>query len=701
MKLTFTEKFLKGRAITNYFGIAALSVIIVLFLNNILEVRFIQDDAYTSFRYAKNFAEGDGLVFNKGERVEGYTNFLWVIILSGEKYIDDTFVYNRDRITATGQEHDQDQENKQIEKTAQFLSIFFSVVVLILSYYLARLFIIHDTGQKTFIENLLDETTSLVPVFLLAFSTPLVYWGVSAMETTLFVSLTLLSIILYLKNPVKKNPSFWLVFVSVLNSLLRPEGLIVLILILTHKIFYNYYKSGERKFFSKMRAAIDRTLLKEIIFYSVAMSAYICFRIIYYGYPLPNTFYAKTEFSFEFIIRGFNYFSDFAAAYLLYGFVLIFPLILFRNKKNLIETSFLFWVVLCWTIINIIIGGDVLPIHRFFLPTMPLIFILYVKAIPDAIDFIISRKKLLAANISLIVVVIVAFAGLTNYNFQRPKMMEKRAYESGLVQKMKIYAGWINKQNKSKIKITSKNKITVAMSTIGAFSYNSNARVIDIVGLTDKYISHHPKEVKGIDQELPVLWKERHYNAEYVLSQKPDYIIFPAGAKPSAFAECALYVHDEFRKNYYTQIFYSDELHQLLPVFTRKENVRIDSGSVECSIQYLKNYIEANNSFLRMIERNDRAMLKKVIDECDRVMQFCPQKISEVNTLKGIAFYHANNYLIAQDYLLKAAESDETNSIALYYLMKIYELTGENDKVVSLIPKIIRYSPDVFPNLIE
>lgn len=38
------------------------------------------DDAYISLRYAQNLTRGDGLVFNPGERVEGYTNFLWVIV---------------------------------------------------------------------------------------------------------------------------------------------------------------------------------------------------------------------------------------------------------------------------------------------------------------------------------------------------------------------------------------------------------------------------------------------------------------------------------------------------------------------------------------------------------------------------------------------------------------------------------------------
>jgi arabinofuranosyltransferase len=44
--------------------------------------RFMMDDAFISFRYARNLVEGSGLVFNPGERIEGYTNFLWTLLLT-------------------------------------------------------------------------------------------------------------------------------------------------------------------------------------------------------------------------------------------------------------------------------------------------------------------------------------------------------------------------------------------------------------------------------------------------------------------------------------------------------------------------------------------------------------------------------------------------------------------------------------------
>ena len=43
---------------------------------------FMTDDAFITFRYVRNLLEGHGLVFNPGERVEGYSNFLWALELA-------------------------------------------------------------------------------------------------------------------------------------------------------------------------------------------------------------------------------------------------------------------------------------------------------------------------------------------------------------------------------------------------------------------------------------------------------------------------------------------------------------------------------------------------------------------------------------------------------------------------------------------
>ena len=61
-------------------GIAA--IILLAFVYNANQYHFLGDDAFISFRYARNLAEGHGLVWNPGEAVEGYTNFLWVVLMA-------------------------------------------------------------------------------------------------------------------------------------------------------------------------------------------------------------------------------------------------------------------------------------------------------------------------------------------------------------------------------------------------------------------------------------------------------------------------------------------------------------------------------------------------------------------------------------------------------------------------------------------
>lgn len=60
-------------------AVAAASPALVWLAWSAAAHRFVCDDAYISFRYARNLLEGHGLVFNPGEWVEGYTNFSWVL----------------------------------------------------------------------------------------------------------------------------------------------------------------------------------------------------------------------------------------------------------------------------------------------------------------------------------------------------------------------------------------------------------------------------------------------------------------------------------------------------------------------------------------------------------------------------------------------------------------------------------------------
>jgi arabinofuranosyltransferase len=69
------------KSIRRLFALTAITLPLLLLAFSPLNYRFV-DDAYISFRYARNLAHGLGLVFNQGEYVEGITNLLWTLTLT-------------------------------------------------------------------------------------------------------------------------------------------------------------------------------------------------------------------------------------------------------------------------------------------------------------------------------------------------------------------------------------------------------------------------------------------------------------------------------------------------------------------------------------------------------------------------------------------------------------------------------------------
>ena len=55
------------------------SLAMILGVAGAARMAWVCDDAFISFRYAENLVRGLGLVYNAGERVEGYSNFLWTL----------------------------------------------------------------------------------------------------------------------------------------------------------------------------------------------------------------------------------------------------------------------------------------------------------------------------------------------------------------------------------------------------------------------------------------------------------------------------------------------------------------------------------------------------------------------------------------------------------------------------------------------
>ena len=173
-------------------GLVLLCIVFIVICNN---NRFIQDDAFISFGYVQNFVDGHGLVFNIGERVEGYTNLLWVLILSALVRM-----------------------NFDIGNTAQTLSLAFGVLVLVMTYLLSGLIRIKGDIETKYAKKSKTESVDsstgffdLIPSALLVFTGSFVFWAISGMETTMFISFCLLGIYYYIKDKDLPTPNYNLI----------------------------------------------------------------------------------------------------------------------------------------------------------------------------------------------------------------------------------------------------------------------------------------------------------------------------------------------------------------------------------------------------------------------------------------------------------------------------------------------------------
>jgi arabinofuranosyltransferase len=216
---------------------------------------FVTDDAYISFRYARNLVDGHGLVFNPGhERVEGYTNFLWVVALAS--------------LHALG---------IPMEAAALSLSALASIAlwacVAGLAWRLA------GAGQRVWI---------LLPLLLLALTRSVAVWSSGGLETRLFEALVVAGTFRLLIEDERLAGGarqVWPLAATLfaLASLTRPDGLLV-----TACAFAALAAWRAREL-----AARARWLAASALAYAAPVGAHLAFRYLYYGAWLPNTYYAK------------------------------------------------------------------------------------------------------------------------------------------------------------------------------------------------------------------------------------------------------------------------------------------------------------------------------------------------------------------------------------------------------------------------
>jgi len=451
------------------------SGIIILLLMEWLLFPLTVDDAYISFRYSDNLARGHGLVWNVGEDpVEGYTNFLWVIIGAAAIRL-----------------------GLDIVITAKVLGVLFSLGSVLLVYQVARW---------------LDRSSlDTMPALLLGCSPALALWAVSGMETALFVFLLLVALYQFLREEEKTEPrmrrwypsAVWLL----LLALTRPEGIVVFGGLVVLRLILWIKQGGLEK----------RTVIYVawVLLFGSLWLGYFAWRWAYFGYPFPNTAYVKAE-------TGLMGIAGHIGVYLIPYGLRIFPFVVLGcyalgQCKQVHRTDLYLGVALTCLVLTNLVSSDWMPGHRLALPMTPLVLLLARRPLEFLLQATLRGhwlQRLAHAVVLLGFVLYVAAPLLYTANLFHRVMatqMDMSLYRwstemQSIVDGQYVEVGrWLADNAPP--------GATVVAPNVGAIGFLSDLEVIDMIGLTDEYIARHG------------------WTVDYLLDQQPDFIVLESDTR--------------------------------------------------------------------------------------------------------------------------------------------------------------------------
>lgn len=440
---------------------AALALIAVLYVGHVVRYDFVSDDAFITFRYARNLAAGLGLVFNAGERVEGFSSPLWTILLAG--------------VRAAGAD---------IALSARVLGVAFGLLALVACWRLALATGV--TGRY--------RPASLLAPLLLAANGSFACWAASGMETPLYVLLILTGLLsaLSLSLPAMALSVVGLVFV-------RPEGSALILLLVLHQALRRHEIGRKPLLVTALAGAASLILLFGL-------------RYSYYGDWLPNTYYAKTGGGLAALSQGFTYLSDYAADH--EGFILLcVPVLAGLLSKSATRRTIALAALGLW-VVTVAEGGDGLPMYRFALPAVPLLAVLDAVLLVDLLQLLLRSAVVSARTAGIVMGTATALLALVH--FTPPACgTHYGLYEDQVkieIPRWALVGHWLAEH--------ADKDASIAAGPIGAVSYYSGLKTLDMMGLTDRHIARSaaPRIGRG--------WvgHEKH-DAAYILGLRPTYLL--------------------------------------------------------------------------------------------------------------------------------------------------------------------------------
>ena len=427
------------------------------------------DDTYIFLRYAENLASGHGLVFNIGEYVEGFSSPLWMICLGI------VGLFDLDLVLAS-----------------KVLSALMGLAAIVALFFFGRKHLPSQRGPYIL----------LAPMLFLATNPSFVFWSWSGMDTACFTFLFTVSFFVFLQQVRSTGTMFWSGTWFLLAAVARLDMLSVLPAFLLF-ILYSYRRQ-KRLLVRKTVSFLGPLFLLSILF---------LWRYHYYGSLLPITYYAKVHMAAgAVLVSGFAYALRFALAYKFcpHGALLLSPIMVLRPPRRLrAEWIFTIGTTVMWTGYVVWVGGDHFAQFRFFVPILPLLVFLSVSMLDWLSKSSLVRTKYRSIGVTIMFTIALLGLNCSAYVLHEG---ERAAGEVRMARSWAQVGLWLRQNAPS--------DATIASVVVGAIPYYSGLRTYDLLGLTDSEIAKH-----GDTYPQGRIGHQR-YHTDYILSQKPQYIIY-------------------------------------------------------------------------------------------------------------------------------------------------------------------------------
>ncbi|MDE3016118.1 MAG: hypothetical protein KGI29_04260 [Pseudomonadota bacterium] len=466
----------------------ALTALLALF-SWYLSRGYYEDDAFISLRYARNLLDGSGMTWNPGERVEGYTNFLFILLEAALGRLD--------------------MDLALASRVISFAA-FFGLLAVLRRYLCRQPDALHKNAHAA------------LAMAVVGSSVPLLAWCWGGLESVLFALFSTAAVCLaleWLEGGASAKKAAWLGIMLALATLTRPEGLI--------------FFAVTAGFFLPRRANFS-PLGWMLCPFALIFLPYMAWRVAYFGHWLPNTYYAKAWGIAPSILwpRGLSYLAE---CLLLPPWLVPFcaGLLAFAARAKALTAPMVYLTLLSAVFFFYIasVGGDFMPYVRFIIPVIPLLALLMYHG--AGLLSARSNKRWRDVAFALIVCLLM-----------QPAVAESGVQLStGAVSGLAV-AGYVKSRWPK--------GALVALNPAGALPYSApDYRYIDMLGLLDPHIARRAiATLRTPGQAFPGHMKG---DGAYVLSRKPDYIIFGmcwGAEKPEFLSDAEIAESPRFRAHY-------------------------------------------------------------------------------------------------------------------------------------------------------